>query len=237
VCKIITILVIRKTNEYLFINYKERFMSFLKITPKVVLFLLVFAYSCKSDTIYTLEKLPKPDMTGGKPLMVALKNRCSTREFSEKELTLQQISDLLWAANGINRPDKKGRTAPSAMNKQEVDVYVAMKSGVYIHDYKKHSLIKVLDSDIRTDIGHQPFVKEAPICLIYVADYSKLDGMDKSNSAVTSAYISENVYLYCASENLATVVLGYIQADKISEHLKLDSIHGVVLAQPVGNMK
>lgn len=193
--------------------------------------------SCQSPNSYSLENLPKPDIKGGRPLMSALNDRCSTREFSNKELTPQLISNLLWAANGINRPSTTGRTAPSACNRQEIDIYVALKEGTYLFKYKEQKLDKLNDNDIRSEIGVQEFVKNAPLCLIYVADMNKACGNDSMKvvySAADAAYVSENVYLFCASENLATVVLGSVKRENVSKNLQLGKEKKVIFAQPVG---
>jgi nitroreductase len=202
--------------------------------------LLVSLVSCKQPVNYSINNLPKPEIKGGKPLMIALRDRCSTREFNSKEFTSQQISNLLWAADGINRPETGKLTAPSACNRQDIDTYVALKSGVYLFNIKKHQLDKKIDTDIRANIGMQAFVKEAPLCLIFVADLSKTCGDDTSkiiDAAADAAYISENVYLYCASENLATVVLGMTNRSFLSNKLSLRKEQKIVFAQPVGFKK
>jgi len=202
--------------------------------------LLVSLISCKQPVNYSINNLPKPEIKGGKPLMIALRDRCSTREFSNKELTVQEISNLLWAANGINRPETGKHTAPSACNRQDIDIYVALKSGVFFYNSVNHQLQKKFDTDIRENIGMQAFVKEAPLCLIFVADLAKTCGDDTSkiiDSAADAAYISENVYLYCASENLATVVLGMVNRTYLNNKLLLRKEQKIVFAQPVGFKK
>ena len=159
-------------------------------------------------------ELPKPDTIGGKPLMQVLKNRHSDREFSTDTLPWPVLSNLLWAACGINRAESGKRTAPSAVNWQEVEVYVATAHGLYLYDPAKHVLQAVLAEDIRDKTGVQPFVKEVPINLIYVADLAKITRASDTDkafySAADAAFISENVYLFCASEGLATVVRGSV---------------------------
>ncbi len=172
--------------------------------------------------------------------MNALRERCSTRKFSNKEFTPQEISDLLWAANGVNRPETGGRTAPSACNRQDIDIYIALKSGVYLYNFKEQKLDKKIDVDVRADISTQAFVKEAPLCLIFIADLAKTCGDDSSKiiySAADAAYISENVYLYSASENLATVILGMVNRSFLSNKLLLRKEQKVIFAQPVGFKK
>lgn len=201
---------------------------------------IIILFSCKQSVTNSVENLPKPEIKGGKPLMIALRDRCSTREFSNKEFTAQEISNLLWSANGINRPETGKRTAPSACNRQDIDIYVALKSGVYLFNFKKHQLDKIINTDIRDSIGIQQFVREAPLCLILVADTSKTCGKDTSiiiDYSADAAYISENVYLFCASENLATVVLGMVNHSFVSNKLHLGKKQKVIFAQPAGFKK
>jgi len=186
-------------------------------------------------------RLPAPQTEGGKPLMQALKERKSLREFSAKDLPLQMLSDMLWAACGINRPDTGGRTAPTAKNMQEIDVYVVKAEGVYLYDAKANMLVPVLAGDIRAITGKQSFVKDAPVNLIFVADLLKMGGMDAASmdfySATDTGYISENVYLYCASAGLATVVRGWVDKPALEKAMKLSRGQKVVLAQTVGYPK
>jgi SagB-type dehydrogenase family enzyme len=182
-------------------------------------------------------ELPKPQTDGGKPLMQVLNERRTSREFSSEKLPLQVLSNMLWAANGINRPDGK-RTAPSARNMQEIDVYVAMEEGLYLYDAKAHALIGVLAKDIRAETGKQDFVKDAPVNLVFVADFSKMgktsDDQKEFYAATDTGYISQNVYLYCASEGLATVVRGMVDKPACSAAMKLRSDQKIILAQTVG---
>lgn len=182
-------------------------------------------------------KLLAPQTEGGKPLMQALKERKSTREFSSEELPLQTLSDLLWAANGINRPESGHRTAPSAGNKQEIDIYVAKKEGLYFYDAAGHGLAPVLAGDIRGAAGKQDFVKKAPAVLIFVADLAKMkkNAEDALFYAGTdTGYVSQDVYLYCASAGLATVVLGWVDKGDLAKAMMLRADQRVILTQPVG---
>jgi len=151
--------------------------------------------------------LPVPQKSGGMPLMDALSKRSTSRSFDTRELTMQQISNLLWAAYGINRPDGK-RTAPSARNYQETEIFVLLKQGTYIYDAKNNKLILVLAEDIRTLGGTQSFVKDAPLTMIYVSDLTKMGDGNKESKMNTAnidvGFISQNVYLFCASEGLVT---------------------------------
>lgn len=183
-------------------------------------------------------KLPKPVMDGGKPLMETLADRKSNRDFSDKELSLQQLSDMLWAANGISRPDGR-KTAPSARNMQEIDIYVFMPKGIYFYDAKENQLTLKKEGDFRKDAAMQPNMQEAPVLLIFVANYDKMGDMDNDTKmfygALDCGNVSQNVYLYCSSENLSTVAIGSIHRDAIQ---KLLDINGrAILGQPVGIAK
>ena len=186
-------------------------------------------------------KLLAPQMESGKPLMQALKERKSSRAFSSKELSLQVLSDMLWAANGLNRPDSGHKTAPSAMNMQEIDIYVAKADGLYLYDVQANTLIPVLAEDVRALTGKQSFVKEAPINLIYVADLSKMSKLSADMidfyAAADTGFISENVYLFCASEGLATVVRGLIDKPALAKAMKLRLDQKIILAQTIGYPK
>ena len=184
--------------------------------------------------------LPAPQKTGGLPLMDALAKRSTARAFDSKELSPQQLSSLLWAAFGINRPDGK-RTAPSARNFQETDIYVLLKSGAYVYNAKSNKLDLVVAEDIRTLGGTQAFVKDAPVTLVFVADLSKMgDGSneDKKNTAnVDVGYISQNVYLFCASEGLVTGARGSVDRATLGPRLKLHPNQTIILAQSAGYPK
>jgi SagB-type dehydrogenase family enzyme len=183
-------------------------------------------------------KLLNPQLDKGKPLMQVLKDRSSLRSFSNEKLSKQVLSNLLWAAFGVNRADTEKRTAPSAMNRQEIDIYVAMADGLYLYDAKAHSLVPVLAEDIRAATGRQEYVKDAPVNLIYVADYSKMGPTDRDfYSAADTGFIAENVYLYCASEGLATVVRASIERQALARMMKLRPDQKVILAQSVGHPK
>ncbi|MGD9140064.1 MAG: SagB/ThcOx family dehydrogenase [bacterium] len=183
-------------------------------------------------------ELPEPNMKGGMPLMEALKARSTQREYAPEDLPPQTLSDLLWAAFGINRPDSGKRTAPSAMNWQETEIYVALESGLYLYDPHNNVLKPVLAEDIRGATGMQPFVKDAPVNLVFVADLSKMgqasDEEKKVYSAADVGFISQNVYLFCASEGLATVVRGWFDRERLSEVMKLGPERHIVLTQTVG---
>jgi len=185
--------------------------------------------------------LPKPQIDQGRPLMQVLKDRASSREFSVEKIPIQVLSNLLWAAFGVNRPDSGKRTAPSARNWQEIDIYVATAEGLYLFDAKSHSLQHVISEDIRAMTGTQSFAKEAPVNLVYVADTSKIGGAKPEDrdiyAGADTGHISQNVYLYCASEGLATVVRGSIDRDTLAKVMKLRPDQKVILAQTVGYPK
>jgi SagB-type dehydrogenase family enzyme len=186
-------------------------------------------------------KLLTPQTNSGRLLMQALKDRKSTREFSSKELPLEVLSNLLWAAWGINRLDSGKRTAPSAVNWQEIDVYVSTAHGLYLYDAKANTLQPVLAQDIRSLTGRQSYVQEAPINLVYVADQARMGDRPADEkvfySAADTGFISQNVYLYCASEGLATVVRGSIDRPALEKAMRLRPEQKVILAQSVGYPK
>lgn len=175
------------------------------------------------------------------PLMQALKDRKSSREFSEKDIPQQMLSNLLWAAFGINRKDSGMRTAPSACNFQEIEIYAAMKEGLYKYDPPNNTLILTLSEDIREKTGIQKFTQTAPVNLIFVADLSKMGSIAKDMkefySATDTGYISQNVYLFCASNGLSTVVLGWVDKEALSKTMQLKPEQKIILTQPVGYSK
>jgi SagB-type dehydrogenase family enzyme len=185
-------------------------------------------------------KLPGPQTDGGKPFMQTLNQRRSSREYSTDKMPMQTLSNLLWASSGISSSDGK-RTAPSARNIQEIDVYVASADGLFLYDAKSNSLVPVLDKDIRSDTGKQPFVSQAAINLIFVADYAKMQNMDKETqdfyAAIDTGYISQNVYLFCSSENLATVVRGMVDKPALAKKMILRKDQKVMVCQTVGYHK
>jgi nitroreductase len=181
--------------------------------------------------------LPAPDKSGGMPLMEAIARRRSMREFSRKELPLPLLANLLWAANGINRPDG-GRTAPSAMNTQEIDIYVALASGAYLYDTKANELQLVAGNDVRRVTGYQDFVDEAPLDLVYVADHGRMKLVPVSSresfASAAAGAIAQNVYLFAAGNGLATVIRAWIDREAIANALGLPHDHQVLLSQTVG---
>jgi len=182
--------------------------------------------------------LPTPRMEGGMPLMQALNERYSDRSFSTQTLPVQLVSDLLWAGFGINRADSGKRTAPSARNWQEVDIYAVLEDGAYRYDAKANSLKAVVKGDLRIFTGTQEFVAAAPLNLVYVADLSKMKEAAPKDQAMYAGadvgFISQNVYLFCASEGLSTVVRGLVDRDGLAKALNLPRSKMIVLTQTVG---
>jgi len=210
----------------------------LRILVAVSLFGLSFVSAQELKPI----QLSRPQTEIGKPLMQALKLRASSRSFDAEPLTQQELSNLIWAAAGINRPESGKRTAPSARNWQEIDLYIALAEGVYLYDVKTHSLKPVAAGDFRVLCGVQDFVKSAPLNLIYVSDYAKIksNDNDETKTIFTSAdagFMAQNVYLYCASQGLAVVVRGLIPKEKLAEALKLKPEQKILLSQTVGYPK
>jgi SagB-type dehydrogenase family enzyme len=210
------------------------------LTSAVVLVIVFFITVSWAAELLPVKLLP-PNLNSGKSLMQSPQARKSSRDFSTKKLPVEVLSNLLWAACGINRPESGRRTAPSAVNWQEVDIYVAVGDGLYLYNAKEHVLKPVINQDIRELTGKQTFVKDAPVNLIYVADYSRMGGANaeekNSYSAADTAFIAQNVYLYCASEGLATVVRGSIDRDVLAKAMQLRDNQKIILSQTVGYPK
>jgi SagB-type dehydrogenase family enzyme len=205
-------------------------------------FALLFALAVPFVTAQELKPiaLPQPRTEGGKPLMQALSARKSTRAFSPENLSRQVLADLLWAADGINRSDGR-RTAPSASNRQEIDIYVAISDGVYLYDAKGNTLKPVAAGDLRAATGGQDFVRSVPVNLVYVADFERMGNAPEEEkvlySAADAGFIGQNVYLYCASEGLGAVVRGTIDRPALAKALSLRPGQRILLAHSVGYPK
>jgi len=186
----------------------------------------------------TVVALPPAQTTGGLPLMEALRQRHSAREFRPDALTPQQLSDLLWAACGLNREALGGRTAPSAMNAQEVDLYVALPQGLYLYEPKAQALQLVVAEDVRRVTGYQDFVDTAPLDLIFVADHSRMKivpaAMRTSYASVAAGAMAQNIYLYCASVGLSTVVRAWFDRQALTQAMGLTPDQQLLLTQTVG---
>ena len=181
--------------------------------------------------------LPAPQKSGGLPLMDALAKRATAREFGSRDLSPGQLSSLLWACFGINRPDGK-RTAPSTQNCQETDLYVILKQGAYLYDAKSNELSLVVNGDLRSLAGTQAFATNAPVTLVFVADLARMgkwSAEEKKNFAgIDVGYISQNAYLFCASEGLVTGARVSVDRQALGTKLKLRPDQMIILAQSVG---
>jgi len=199
-----------------------------------VLFILLFAYNFLIDQSI---ELPAPRKTGGMPLMEALAKRATVREFDTTNISIQQLSDLLWASFGVNRPDGR-RTAPSASNKQEIDIYVLLKNGAFIYDAQNNKLIIVTPEDLRSQAADQKFAN-APVQLIFVADLAKRGESTEDGKLRTAnidcGYISQNTYLFCTSEGLVTGARGSVNRNVLTPKLKLRVDQRILLAHSVGH--
>ena len=173
-------------------------------------------------------KLNQPNVKRGLPVMTALQKRQSTREYADKKLELQDLSDLLWAAAGINRP---------AMNKQEIDVYVCLQEGAYLYHPKANSLEPVTKEDLRPAVGGgQGFVATAPVCLVMVADLSKFGG-EVLMPALDAGIVSQNISLFCSGTGLVTVPRASMDQAKLKSGLKLKDTQRPLINHPVGYAK
>ncbi|MGV3569693.1 MAG: SagB/ThcOx family dehydrogenase [Ramlibacter sp.] len=193
----------------------------------------------RHDGPLTLTLLP-PRAADGATLMQALAQRRSSREFDPRPLPLQSLSDLLWAAAGVNRADG-GRTAPSALNAQEVEVFVALPDGAYRYEPVAHALELVARTDVRRVTGYQDFVDEAPLDLVYVAHHTRLSAVPVAQreafAHVAAGAMAQNVYLFAAAHGLATVIRAWIDREAISAALGLSHDQQVMLSQTVGYPK
>ena len=181
--------------------------------------------------------LPAPRQEGGMPLMSALKVRRSTREYATRPLPRQTLSDLLWAAFGVNRPSGD-RTAPYWRHVMVIDVYAAMADGVFLYEPKVHALQPTLPDDIRAATGLQDFVGLAPLNLVYVAHGERMHDVSPEDrrlyASVDAGFIGQNVYLFCASEGLASVFRGAVDYARLAKAMKLPQEQFVTFAQTVG---
>jgi len=207
----------------------------------LIAFILTSLMSTGAGIAQPQIQLPPPQKEGGKSLMQALAQRQSTRSFTETPLTFQQLSNLLWAADGVNRESSGKRTAPSANNAQEIDIYVLLREGTYVYQPTKHALEPMIPKDLRAASGRQEFVAIAALNLVYVADASRMKTSDEQDrllyNAADAGFIAQNVYLYCASEGLGTVVRGWVDRDALGKALNLKPTQRIILAQTVGVIK
>lgn len=205
-----------------------------------MLFCFCFTLASLAEELKPIQ-LPAPKLDQSKSLAQALKDRKSTWEFAKYDLSHQTLANVLWAAFGINRPDSGKRTAPSARNRQEIDVYVAIAAGLYVYDPRGNKLMPVVAEDIRALTGTQAYAAAAPVNLVYVADLAKFgEGREADHmfiSAVDTGFIGQNIYLYCASEGLGTVFRASIDREKLAQAMNLRPLQKITFAQTVGYPK
>lgn len=170
--------------------------------------------------------LPAVNMDNPVTLMTALKNRKTTRQFSPKALTQQELGDLLWAANGVNRPEEGKRTAPSALNRQAVNLYAVTTEGIYRYNPKDHTLTPIKKGDFTKDAGG------SPLSIIFTADEKV---QTREIASVDAGFIGQNIYLFCAANNLNTVFRGRLNRDAVKKHLNLGASEHVLFGQTVGH--
>jgi SagB-type dehydrogenase family enzyme len=191
---------------------------------------LLFALVCFAATTQAQDiNLVSPEKTGGKSFLETVNLRRSERSYVKKEMPAQQLSNLLWVANGFNRDSK--RTVPTAMDKQEMELYVLFDHGIYFYDAKEHSLKAVAKGNFTEALGQPAISNNAALSIIMVADLSK-SSIDFAR--ISSGYISQNIYLFAASEGLGTVVRASFRQDELLKLLNLTDQYAVILVQPVG---
>jgi SagB-type dehydrogenase family enzyme len=212
-------------------------MKKIVFTLTAVLMTLLNVYSQELQAI----KLNKPDKSRGSAVMKALSDRHSEREYDTKDISLQDLSDLLWAANGVNRNDGR-RTAPSAMNRQEIDVYVIRKDGAYLYDAGNHTLNPVAEGDYRKAVaGGQDFAASAPASLVLVANLEKLGNASDENTrliaAMDAGIVCQNINIFCSAAGLSTVPRASMDKNELKKALKLSDTQLLTLNNPVGYPK
>jgi len=202
-------------------------------------FLLVCAFTVNAQEFKVI-KLNAPDKTRGSAIMKALNDRQSIREYKPESLRPQDLSDLLWAANGINRDDGK-RTAPSCRNFQDVELYVILPEGAYLYNALDHALNPVSSGDYRGAVASgQDFAKEAPLCIVLVADMTKYGNMSENSklmAAIDVGIVCQNINVACAGLGLATVPRGTMDQALLKTALKLTDQHLLLMNNPVGYPK
>ena len=200
----------------------------------------VVARSALAAQEVAVMKLPPPRSQGGQPLIEVLKLRHSSRTYVDRALPPQVLSDLLWAAFGINRPSGD-RTAPYWRHIMVIDIYAAMADGVWFYDPKDHVLRRHSTADLRATTGQQDFVGTAPLNLIYVANGDRMKDVSPEDrrlfASVDAGFIGQNVYLFCASEGLGSVFRGAVPYKKLESAMQLSDGQFVTFAQTVGYPK
>lgn len=209
--------------------------------PTVFFLLLIIA-----TTLYAQDSpeiiLPQPEICAEKPIIEILKSRRTCRSYELTELPEQTLANLLWAAFGVSDTTSGKRTAPSPYNWKQIDIYVALSNGLFLYNAPSHQLVRILDEDIRALTGWQKFVGEAPVNLIYVSDYSKMNTKiqpinDEKRyffSAISAGIIAENVYLFCTAEGLGTVVRDWVKREPLQAKMNLPPDKKIILVQTVG---
>ena len=207
----------------------------------VILFVLGFIFTTNAQDLQTI-KLKEPNKTGGTSIMEAFSKRQSVREYSDKKLSEQDLSNLIWVTIGINRSESGKRTAPTAMNKQEIDLYVCFPEGIYLYDAKEHSLVPVAKGNFYPLIASkQDFVHKAPVILLLVADISKFDGDNNEQKmllgALDAGIASQNISIFCAGTNMETVPRAWMESEELKKVLNLKDTQYPMLNHPVGYSK
>ncbi|MCF7973222.1 MAG: SagB/ThcOx family dehydrogenase [Phycisphaerae bacterium] len=183
-------------------------------------------------------QLTPPDLSHSKPLLQVLQERQSTKTYDTRSIPVDTLSNLLWAAFGINRPEAGKRTVATAVNCQDIDIYVVFAQGVYVYQAREHRLVPVLDRDVRSLAATQDYAQKAAIQLVYVSDYGKMNDSFGAKKPIYSAFhagaISQNVYLYCASAGLGSVVRDSVDREALHKALKLRDNQTIVMGQTVG---
>jgi SagB-type dehydrogenase family enzyme len=233
-------LVTRFGGRFFLSSFDKRLATMKAVSSTIILGVLATCLIGPVSASEPLEPihLPPPETSGGMPLMKALDNRRSTKAFTKQAIPLDQISNLLWAAFGINRPESGMRTAATAVNCQDIEVYVVLEKAAYVYQAEEHRLIPAANRDVRSLAATQAYAKLAPINLVYVSDYSKMPDRFKDKKPIYAAFhtgsISQNVYLYCASEGLAAVVRDSVDRAGLRDALTLRKDQVIVMAQSVG---
>jgi len=182
-------------------------------------------------------KLLAPRTKGGMPFMEAMWQRRTQRRYQEKQLPLRTLSELMWAAVGVNRPGSGKRTNPTAMRQDEIDLYAALPQGLFLYEPVEHVLKRIHTDDIRRLTGRQRLVRSAAVDLIFVADYERMEMSEEERvfySTVDTGYVSQNVYLFCAAERLGTVAIGMVDRGPLRAAMKLRPRQKIILTQAVG---
>lgn len=222
------------------ISVKKRFYCYEGFICWLIFLFLITSVGAQLPSSAEI-KLGTPDKNRGSSLMNALSQRASIRSWDTTKMSINDISDLLWAANGINRVEKGLRTAPSAHNAQDIDIFIFTEEGIYRYNSIQHSLIAQKKGDFRSIIGKQDYVAKAPLSIILVSDISRFQtGNDKIRlnwGALDAGMVSQNISLFCAASNLGTVPRTFFNEDKIRKALDLKSNQHIMLHHPIGYLK